>query len=341
MLEDNSKHKFLQLLEINEIDNVSIKAEQSSEEEWQKEASKLAQQGKEEQAKAIQDKILKHKEVPWKVMDIDAFIRLRDKALIDKAANKKELIALLNYAIIYAENKVISELAQLGVRAAHNIPKAVQIMGDNYFKDYAFRSDSTMLNNVKNYGLEFRNEFNLTPLMCAAYMGNGLHVDSLLDHGANLYEVDNKYRTALMIAMSKATVEPIFAKHKLANVYQQLKPDAISVQLDNKLVKIYPTQAEFLFLLYMMTVIRDAAIDKTSMHVVFSAKSLGQVFNKFSDKVLPDFRKRRTYISSILSKNEVNGNSPYNKRIFYRVRIGQYILAKNLKIKIKDEWIAI
>ena len=339
LLEDNAKHKFLHLLEINEIDKVSLKAESSSEEEWQKEASKLAQQGKEEQAKAIQDKVLKLKQVPWQPLDKENLEALRNKVLVEKTSNKKEQIKLLNYAILYADNKLIDELKVLGVRAANNVFKAIQMMDDNYFKDYAFRSDSAMLNKVKNYGLEFRNEFNLTPLMCAAYMGNSLHVESLLSHGANVYEVDNKYRTPLMIAMAKAVHEPIFARHKLANVYQQLKPDAISVQLDNKLVKIYPAQAEFLFLLYIMTVIRNAAIDDPSMRVVFTAKSLEQSFCELSSKVLPDFRKRRTYISSILSKNELNSNSPYNKKIFQRIKTGKYILADNLKIKIKDDWI--
>ena len=49
-----------------------------------------------------------------------------------------------------------------------------------------------MLENVKKYGVEFRNVFNLTPLMCAAFMGNGQHIEDLLSLGAPVDEIDNK-----------------------------------------------------------------------------------------------------------------------------------------------------
>ncbi len=50
MIESNPTHKLLRLLDVNQIKEVNIKAQESSREEWQKEASKLLIQGKQEQA---------------------------------------------------------------------------------------------------------------------------------------------------------------------------------------------------------------------------------------------------------------------------------------------------
>jgi len=49
---------------------------ESSIEEWQKEASRLASQGKTEQAAAINEIILKQKTPPWTVIDKKAYLQL-------------------------------------------------------------------------------------------------------------------------------------------------------------------------------------------------------------------------------------------------------------------------
>ena len=65
IIESNPSHKFLRLLEINEIQEINIEATESSREDWQKEANRLIMQGKDEQAKAIETNILQHQNITW------------------------------------------------------------------------------------------------------------------------------------------------------------------------------------------------------------------------------------------------------------------------------------
>jgi hypothetical protein len=339
IIEDNPQHKFLKLLEINEIKNVALQTEKSSENEWQKEASKLVMQGKDEQAQAIEDRILQRQQVPWEILDVSYLEGLIKKAFVDKSASKKEQIKLLNYAVLYNDHDLINRLRQSELKAAKSISKSIMLMEDQYFSDYAYRNNKKMHSNIKAYGLEFKNQFNLTPLMCAAYMGNELHVKELLELGANLYETDNKGRTPLMIAMSKSCVDNKYAQNKLPGIYNQVKPDSISVQIDNRLIKIDPRKAEFLFLLHLIAIVRNHSVVGKS--VVFSAGNLSDNFSGLSSKIVPEFRKRRTYVSSILSKNEIDSKNPYSCKLFKRVKIGFYIINPEIKLRMKDNWVGI
>ncbi|EJF07390.1 hypothetical protein ThvES_00004730 [Thiovulum sp. ES] len=49
--------------------------------------------------------------------------------------------------------------------------------------------------------------------------------------------------------------------------------------------------------------------------------------------VLPEYRQQRTYVNSVLSKNEINGKSPYNKKLFVRKRRGCYILNPEIELQ--------
>ena len=340
IIEQTPKHRFLQLLEINEINNVLLESEQSSAEDWQKEASKLAMQGKQEQAQAIEDRILKKQQVPWTVLDNHALEKLSHKCFVEKTATKKEQIKLLNYATVYSDEKLINKLVFSGLKAAQNINKSITIMEDEYFRDYAYRNTNSMLRKIQKYGLEFRNTFNMTPLMCAAYMGNENHIDELINMGANVNETDNKERTALFIALSRAIKDEKFAKVKLPKIYHKLTPESISIQVENRLVKIPEHKAEFFLLLWMVMYLKAERQNQTTKsRVEFSAVMLKNMLDSLSDKILPEFRKKRQYISSILSKNEINSSNPYNNKLFERIKRGYYILSPDLQIRVKDKWI--
>jgi ATP-dependent exoDNAse (exonuclease V) beta subunit len=70
LIEKNPHHPLMSLLNINEINQtIQLDIAESSIDEWQKEASRLASQGKAEQATAINEIILKQKTPPWAVID--------------------------------------------------------------------------------------------------------------------------------------------------------------------------------------------------------------------------------------------------------------------------------
>lgn len=57
--------------------------------------------------------------------------------------------------------------------------------------------------------------------------------------------------------------------------------------------------------------------------------------------ILPEQRKQRAYLSSILSKNEINKDDKYNQKLFYRVMRGIYVLNPGLALKVESNWINI
>jgi len=70
--------------------------------------------------------------------------------------------------------------------------------------------------------------------------------------------------------------------------------------------------------------------------------NVGDILEKiehFPTAVLPEYRKRREYILSLLSKHEVKSNNPYNKMIFKRVDRGHYLLNPGLKVWCSGRWI--
>ncbi|WP_367364284.1 UvrD-helicase domain-containing protein [Candidatus Tisiphia endosymbiont of Nedyus quadrimaculatus] len=338
IIESNPTHKFLRLLDINQIKEVNIEAKESSREEWQKEANKLIVQGKEEQAKAIEDNILQHKVIPWKIIDNQQLIQLRIAVLEQKTASKKDIIKLLNYAIIYSDSAIIRKLQDMGIKAANNIAKCVALMQDEYFSDYTYKNTSAMLQKIDQFGIDYRNEFNLTPLMAATYIGKNLSVETLISLGASVDLIDNNRRNAFMIGIARATDDIKYCTGLFPSIYEYLKPDSIIVKINNKLVKIESYKSEYFFLYLLLTKVRNITHVKDDKQIVFKAGSISNMLKNFPENVLPKRYKSQEYIRSILARNEVNSNYPYNKRLFTRVQIGVYSLNKELQIKLNDNW---
>ncbi len=57
--------------------------------------------------------------------------------------------------------------------------------------------------------------------------------------------------------------------------------------------------------------------------------------------LLPERRKQRAYLSSILAKNEIEKDDKHNRKLFYRVMRGAYIFNPGLAIKVAGEWVNI
>jgi hypothetical protein len=62
------------------------------------------------------------------------------------------------------------------------------------------------------------------------------------------------------------------------------------------------------------------------------------VLQHFPDTVVPERRKKRAYISSILSKNEVGRDDKYNRRLFRRIKHGHYLINPELAVWVEGEW---
>jgi hypothetical protein len=71
---------------------------------------------------------------------------------------------------------------------------------------------------------------------------------------------------------------------------------------------------------------------------LLSAVDFAMVLEHFPESVVPARRKQRAYLSSILSKNEVSKEGPYNRKLFLRVRHGQYLINPQLALRVEGEW---
>ena len=107
------------------------------------------------------------------------------------------------------------------------------------------------------------------------------------------------------------------------------------------MVKIANSKMEY-FLLNIFMTLQDAVISnnrkKWEVQGVM-AGDLEKVIASYTELVMPDYRKRKSYISSILAKNELDSKNPYNNALFIRVERGYYCINPELAVFVEEKWI--
>ena len=334
-IESHEQHPLFVLLNLDQYRaTLILEAAPSSQEEWQKEARKLEMQGKQEQADAIRES-LQQKMVPWEIMTPENTQQLTQK-IIDHRGSKSEKIQLLEYALIYGQTHILDILVNQGFSAAKNKEKSFDLVWRKYFDPYGMVNLSLVKDQVKQYGPDFRNQFNQSVLMVAGMVGHAALVRWLLASGANADLTDNLGRTTVELLLQRAITDKRFAQTRLADNYSLLAPDHLSLQADGCLIKIDQRHAEFLLMIIGMVFCKT---ENNSHHPkIFATQDFINVLKYFPDTICPSYRKRRHYVSSILAKNEISGKNPYNRRLFQRISTGKYILNPRLKIKKADGW---
>jgi ankyrin repeat protein len=358
VIESNKKHELLELLDLTDFSKeVKLKEQSSSTEEWQKEARKLEMQGKQEQADAIRDQVLKIKEVPWEIITSKRLKELYEEAFNPEHFNKKAKDSIFEYHLFYNEEPLLKKLSELKYRAADEDRRYQETskMERKKFQIYEKDDVKQLQDLTKQYGLDFRNEFNLTSLMIAVIYDSTKIFEFLIKNEAKIDKVDNFGRTILNLLLNNVRKESTVKntnkkanqkqKEKLNKYYKKIKSNSIALKVDNKYIKIESHQAEYLMLNLMIGVFRDLVIDTTStlhFYPAYESQDFFTTFENLSQQVLPSYRQKRSYISSILAKNEIFSTSPYNKGLWLRLQRGYYIL--NPKMEILDEndnWINI
>ena len=162
----------------------------------------------------------------------------------------------------------------------------------------------------------------------------------LIEKGANPYLTDNIGRNAFQISLQKALLDKRFAQEKLVSLYECLSPDNISLQVEDKLIKLDVQRMEF-FLVNAMIAIAHQKQQMGNRTWAFKVDDFLEPLAHFPEIIMPEKRKRRPYISSILAKHEINRQDIYNKKLFLRIKHGHYILNPDLMIKVEEEWVNI
>ncbi|EDN68882.1 conserved hypothetical protein [Beggiatoa sp. PS] len=177
--------------------------------------------------------------------------------------------------------------------------------------------------------------------MISSRLGRADLVELLIEQGAAPELVNNLGLNAFQIALEQAVISSQFAQHKLTQIYQRLEPDNVAIQVNERLMSLDNHLMEFLMfnLAIAMTLTALNANNPRSPELpAFTSGDFLKILEQFSPRILPDRRKKRPYVSSILSKNETNRDDKYNRRLFLRVKRGYYVINPNLSVRIEDEW---
>ena len=339
LIESRPEQPILGLLGLTQAyaDVDAVEEQRSSLDDWRREAHRLELQGKAEQAAVIRERILKLKSVPWTVLRGAALNELEEKALVK--GDKKAAITLMEYALVYRDQRWLNALIKADVNAAKHPEKALVMLDRQHYLAYGLKNPAGVLREVDKYGVDFRNIFDQTPLMVAVRVGNADLIEILLDLGADTGLVDGNGLNAFQISLERACADARYAKTKLPALFERLAPPSIDVQVDGRLVKLDRHQMEYLMLSIALVLFYQRLGEKWARRrELLTALDLEEVIGHFPDALVPAFRKKRPYISSILAKNEVSREGPYKRKLFHRVKRGSYLVNPALALRVEGEW---
>lgn len=358
IIESDTRHPLYQMLGLrNALEQVSIKIEQSTNEEWQTEARRLELQGKQEQADEIRHSILKIQPVPWEVCAFDKLQSYANQIRTAKDNPQKPRKALFEYALFYDNAEIIKFLSY------HNFDKARQIYVErqgkkpffnqslymqqiaNYsmkhLQKYSSNYYKEILRHCELYGVDHRTELNATPLILASRAGNVSLIKELLFSGADKELTDNAGLTAWHNALLMFIWNNKFDASKFYQIHEALAPSSTSLKIEDRLIKLDQRRGEFmLFHIFFVLLNKHVRLFPPDIMPV-TAVDLVEIMASFPDSVVAEYRKKRQYISSLLSKNEINSTNPYSLKLFKRKETGYYILNPKIHIRYKNDWFAI
>ena len=158
--------------------------------------------------------------------------------------------------------------------------------------------------------------------------------------GANTSLINNVGFNAFHIVLEQACIDAHYAARKLAGVYEKLAPLDMVLQVGGRLVKLDNRLMEFLLLNLMIAMFYTRLGDNVVRFGggAFSSGDFVEVLRHFPDALVPARRKQRAYISSILSKNEVDRDDKYNRKLFRRLKHGHYIINPKLAVWVEGVW---
>jgi hypothetical protein len=327
LIESDAGHPLLRLLAVAQAGAATrIDAPASSVEDWQKEARKLAMQGKQEQADAIERLILKTTPVPWPVFDEATLRATLAKVFGERAPGSKHKSQLFDYATCFDEPVLADALlGEAHFEQARGFRKLGVTLGRRHYLPYFARNTKDILKLCDKHGVEHRTQMNQTPLMAAAAAGNVALVETLLARGADTAAVDHLGHNALHWAMATYLRDRAYEDRAFGAIYHLVAPATIDVMAGERLVRIDRHQSEYLLFQTMWVLFKGCfgsadGYERGS----FDAGMLLAAYDALPASVVAPDRKKRAFLSSVLARNEVDRDYAYNRRLFKRLSQGCY-----------------
>ena len=312
--------------------------QESSRADWEREAARLEDQGKREQAAAIRSDILQMRKVPWQSWTHAWASETHAKIAGGNVAGGKTLQQLYNFALWHGHTALMADLAPLhsaadaclnGVRGREALRQR-ELLQAKLLAPYSRPNFKSILSDCEQYGVDMLTQVDATPLMLATLAGNVPLVEALLEKGASLEAVDSHGHNAAAYALMRARNDYKYAQGPFGDIWDRVHPRQLDVQVDGRLVRLLPHQAEYFFLTVMLSARKtlcsplfdDEGLYQRNMG--FNVDFLSHNIDRMPSHVLPPPRRRRTYISSVLGRAEVNSAYRPARQLWKRTRTGFY-----------------
>jgi len=330
IIEDSQKHPVLRLLNVVEpTAKLKLKTQQSGEEEWLEEARRLELQGKLEQAQQIRDRL---KGVEY--ISPEAAERLIAEIFTAEKPNMDSCKRLFNYAKSRFKTDIIKRLHQeIAYGPAKQYMGEYQKAQKTFYKDCRNGSLKNIRRTCNKFGIDFREETDgRTGLMIAVLHDKTQLINYFLEKEANIKLTDQGGRTVLQMTILGYELEH-FKLPRLKALYKQFLTPSIKCKSHQKLHKISVKSMEYFLVNYLMAV-RDEIIAPSDPPALQGLKmdDFMDYIELMPDAILAPYRRKRQYVNSILSKNEIDRNDKYNRQLFKRKSRGCYNLFEELEI---------
>jgi len=334
-------------------------------------------QGKEEQALAIREGFLQGKPVPWTPWSRASIEALAPRALDRSDPSAKLKQTLLDYALWHGQQSWVEQLARAHFAPARSLApdgdfgwsrgaatlhlqllpqeqqqqlalRSVAAVRQRYLHPYTAKTFKDILRLCDAHTVDHRTPVGGTSLMLAARAGNIALIDALLDKGADPALEDDFGQTAWQCAVNRAMEEPAFATGALAPIFDRLAPVVIDVQVDGRLVRIERHQGEYWVLTLMLAGLKTQWSYCTARRLPpwkfgegFFAEQLHQVLESLPEYLWHDRRRKRSYVSQVLARAEVDSGYKPARKLWARTRNGHYLPNPALLLRHGEGWRAV
>ncbi len=333
LVEDDSRHPLLLLLGVP-FDGQTLAAavHDATLEDWQREAHRLETHGKLEQLEAIRNSVLRTSPTPWRTFDGPAMLELIDKALDPKGVSRRARDQLADALVFHPDNWATMELRQMNVGIHRVMPDVDNPALHRLLEGYETRGFRTVLENTEKYGLEYRSMYNLTPLMMAAFAGNAELVEALLRRGASCAARDHLGLMPLHWAMRRAAIDADVAKNRMGALWDLLAPPSFDVKVDERLIQIGREQGQYVVFHALLTNLWQSHTTLEPKLVGLRTADLMGTMLALPEIVAKAYRKKRTYLTSMLAKNEIHATQARSRQLFQRRVHGSYYFNPGLAV---------
>ncbi len=368
LVERATKHPLLPLLGLVKVAEKSALAEsKSSMDDWKQEARRLEQQGKKEQSDAINQMVARQeKRVVLSDADVEA---LKAEALNGEKFNNQAKKKLLAWAAATSNHEVIHQLEALKFSDARKYFEKLDREFALFAADCRANRLDAKNKFIQQHGANFKDAAGVNGYFPAV---NGAAVGSirfLKNSGVPLVSLNEEGLTPLQYTILLYNLElavqqdaklrgkvhkPVVDTGAFGRVYNALKTHSLTIEADDRRIKVGSHTMEY-FLFNFMVGVAPYVVLNNSKRVAarwseseylyprlpaeleriqrgITMEEIMAFIELVPNSILPPYRRKRSYVNSILAKNEVDSTDPYNRGLFKRGARGIYRVNPALKL---------